>query len=269
MKRVSVKPFLFCILGLLSCATEPEPDAIPSTAAVAGAASEAVQEKPANRSELARVAIRHILIAHSSTNEDPSGGERTESQAKILIGDIRERLLQGEDMAALAKQYSDDASASRGGFVGAAERGAWVKTFEDEAFSLKVDQISNVVQTQYGFHVMRREALQEVKLFHLMVVHKLAKRVAKRSAPGKRSVAEARAIVSDALNALDAGEDFSDVSSRFSDGPMAKRGAELGWFVRGELGPKFDAVAFDLEIGDHSRVIETVFGFHLIERAAP
>jgi parvulin-like peptidyl-prolyl isomerase len=267
MKRVSLKPFLICILGLLSCTIEPEPGAIPTTVAVS--TGPVVQEDPANSPDLDRVAIRHILISHTGARQGSPYNSRSEAQAKSLIGKIRERLLQGESMTALAKQYSDDPSGSRGGFLGASERGAWVKPFEEEAFSLKLNQISDVVRTPYGFHVLRREALLEVKLYHLVVAHKLAKSVGKRPTIRARSVAEAQRIASEALSALDGGEPFVEVANRVSDGALGKRGAELGWFVRGELGPEFDAVAFDLEIGDHSRVIETVFGFHLIERAAP
>lgn len=267
MKRVSFQTALICILALFSCKTEPESEAIPPTAPATPPV--VAEENTASAPQLDRVAIRHILIAHSESQQSSGLVGRNKVQAKSLAKEIRERLLQGESMTELAKKYSNDPSASRGGFLGASERGAWVKPFEDEAFSLKVDQISKVVETPYGFHVLRREALQEVKLYHLLVAHKSVKNVGRRPEVLKRTAEEAKSLAEYALTELDAGEEFSVVAGRVSDGPMAQRGADLGWFVRGELGPEFDAVAFDLDVGEHSKVIETVFGFHLIERAAP
>jgi len=267
MKRVSFQPAMICILALFSCKNDPESEAIPPTSP--DTPSVLAVEKTVSAPQLDRVAIRHILIAHSESQQSSGLVGRNKSEAKSLIEEIRVRLLQGESMADLAKKYSNDPSASRGGFLGASEKGAWVKPFEDEAFSLKVDQISKVVETPYGFHVLRREALQEVKLYHLLVAHKSVKNVGQRPKVLKRTAEEAKSLAEYALSALDEGEEFSVVADRVSDGPMGQRGADLGWFVRGELGPEFDAVAFDLDVGEHSNVIETVFGFHLIERATP
>jgi parvulin-like peptidyl-prolyl isomerase len=192
---------------------------------------------------------------------------RSKKAAKSLAKQIREQLIQGEDMALLARRHSNDPTAARGGFLGASERGAWVPAFEDAAFALDVGEISRLVETNYGFHILRREALQEVKLMHLLVAHQDAKNVARaRSIIGKRSKEEALQIAEQAHEALQSGVLFATVAGELSDGPMALRGADLGWFVRGELGPAFDEAAFSLEVGHHSDIFETVFGYHLIQR---
>jgi peptidyl-prolyl cis-trans isomerase C len=82
---------------------------------------------------------RHILVA-------------TEAEAK----EVKQRLLKGEDFATVAKEKSKDPSAEGGdlGFVG---RGQMVKPFEDAAFALKVGDISDPVQTQFGWHIIKVE----------------------------------------------------------------------------------------------------------------
>jgi peptidyl-prolyl cis-trans isomerase C len=82
---------------------------------------------------------RHILVA-------------TEAEAK----EIQERLKKGEDFATVAKEKSKDPSAE-GGDLGFFGRGQMLKPFEDAAFSLKEGEISNPVQTQFGWHIIKVE----------------------------------------------------------------------------------------------------------------
>jgi peptidyl-prolyl cis-trans isomerase C len=82
---------------------------------------------------------RHILVA-------------TEAEAK----EIQERLKKGEDFATVAKEKSKDPSAE-GGDLGFFGRGQMLKPFEDAAFSLREGEISNPVQTQFGWHIIKVE----------------------------------------------------------------------------------------------------------------
>ena len=60
------------------------------------------------------------------------------------------------DFAALAKQYSDDPGGKNGGDLGTFKKGAMTPAFEDAAFKLKVGEISGVVETSFGFHIIKR-----------------------------------------------------------------------------------------------------------------
>jgi peptidyl-prolyl cis-trans isomerase C len=82
---------------------------------------------------------RHILVA-------------TEAEAK----EVKERLMKGEDFATVAKEKSKDPSAE-GGDLGFFSRGQMLKPFEDAAFALKVGEISDPVQTQFGWHIIKVE----------------------------------------------------------------------------------------------------------------
>ena len=73
-----------------------------------------------------------------------------------LAQEILERLKKGESFALLAQQYSIDGSRKRGGDLGEFGRGMMVRPFEDAAFALKPGEISGVVKSQFGYHIIKR-----------------------------------------------------------------------------------------------------------------
>ena len=68
---------------------------------------------------------------------------------------IQQKLENGEDFTALAKEFSQDPSGAEGGDLGYFGRGQMVKPFEDAAFSLKVGNLSNIVKTKFGYHLIK------------------------------------------------------------------------------------------------------------------
>jgi parvulin-like peptidyl-prolyl isomerase len=82
-------------------------------------------------------------------------GPYTEAEALTLANELRERILAGEDFAALAKAYSDDTSSgANGGDLGWFGRNAMVAPFEEAAFSLAVGEVSEPVKTDFGYHLI-------------------------------------------------------------------------------------------------------------------
>jgi peptidyl-prolyl cis-trans isomerase C len=97
-----------------------------------------------------QVAARHIIL--KASENDPPESLQTKRQR---LEAIRERAVNGEDFSALAKQYSEGPSASKGGELGYFSRGQMVKPFEDAAFKLKPGEISPVIQTKFGLHIIQ------------------------------------------------------------------------------------------------------------------
>lgn len=97
-----------------------------------------------------QVQARHILILVS-----PDAGEEEKSAAKSRIEEIRNRILAGEDFAELASQFSEDGSSAYGGDLGYFQREQMVKPFADAAFSLKIGQLSGIVTTEFGYHLIQ------------------------------------------------------------------------------------------------------------------
>jgi hypothetical protein len=105
----------------------------------------------------ARVGARHILISFAGAEHPIAGVTRTEEDARVLAEEIAKKAKAGEDWAALAAQYTDEpGSKETGGDLGKFGRGQMVKAFEAVAFALSVGQISDVVKSPFGFHVILR-----------------------------------------------------------------------------------------------------------------
>jgi len=98
------------------------------------------------------IRARHILIKLSSEASDE---EKTYSKKEMQA--ILEEAKSGADFAELAKKHSQCPSAIRGGDLGYFARGDMVKPFEETAFALEPEQISDIVETEYGYHIIRLE----------------------------------------------------------------------------------------------------------------
>ncbi|MBL7802217.1 MAG: peptidylprolyl isomerase [Saprospiraceae bacterium] len=97
----------------------------------------------------AEVEIREIVYK-------PKVNDEQKGIARQRITELRQRLSEGEDFAALAKKYSDDpGSGSNGGDLGWQKRGTFVPEFEAVVYNLENGQISPIVETEFGFHVIQ------------------------------------------------------------------------------------------------------------------
>jgi parvulin-like peptidyl-prolyl isomerase len=81
-----------------------------------------------------------------------------------------------------------------------------------------------------------------------------------------RSQEEAKQKISELKAEIDGGAEFADVARQHSDCPSSAQGGDLGSFGRGMMVPEFEDAAFDLDVGATSDVVETDFGYHLIQR---
>ena len=70
----------------------------------------------------------------------------------------------------------------------------------------------------------------------------------------------------EALEKARNGEDFAGLAQEYSDGPTGPRGGDLGMFPRGRMVPAFDNAVFALEVNGLSEIVETPFGYHVIQR---
>ncbi|MBI3684101.1 MAG: peptidylprolyl isomerase [Acidobacteria bacterium] len=106
-----------------------------------------------------RVKVRHILVKTMEKSKEEE--EKLNKKAEDLLKQIRG----GADFAGLAKKNSDDTvSAAKGGDLDWVARGQTVKAFEDAAFSLKPKQISDLVKTEFGYHIIQTMEKEEARL---------------------------------------------------------------------------------------------------------
>jgi len=97
-----------------------------------------------------RIRASHILI-----KVDPKADVAQKAAARRQLEQIQQKLAAGEDFASLARQYSQGPSSSRGGDLGFFRRGQMVKPFEDAAFALKPGEVSGIVETPFGYHLIK------------------------------------------------------------------------------------------------------------------
>ncbi len=103
----------------------------------------------------------HILAAFKD-----STGTTDTAKALAKIKDVEARIKAGEDFKELAKKYSDDpGSGKRGGDLGKFERGKMVMEFDDAAFKLNKDEISSIIKTQFGYHIIKVYEIGELPTF--------------------------------------------------------------------------------------------------------
>ena len=127
-------------------------------------------KNPALFKQPEKVQASHILI-----KVEPEGDETKKAEALEKIKKIQKELKKGGDFAELAKQHSECPSSAKGGDLGFFARGQMVKPFEDAAFSLKKGETSDIVETRFGYHLIRAgDRTQETTSAYDDVKEKLA-----------------------------------------------------------------------------------------------
>ena len=85
------------------------------------------------------------------------------SQKRLELIGLRNKSQEGADFAKIAEEPSECPSKQQGGDLGFFERGKMVKPFEEAAFNLKVGEVSDIVETQFGFHLIKVSEYQEAR----------------------------------------------------------------------------------------------------------
>jgi parvulin-like peptidyl-prolyl isomerase len=107
--------------------------------------------------EPAKVSVKHLLVKYAGAKSAPATIKRTREEACLRALEARNKLEQGSDFSALVKEYSEEpGAATRDGSLGTIQRSDVVPPFADAAFELDLNQASDVVETDFGFHVILR-----------------------------------------------------------------------------------------------------------------
>ncbi len=199
--------------------------------------------------------LSHIYIV---PKPDSSLEAKTRQFAQLLLDSLRE----GADFATFAKRYSaDPGSAATGGDLGWEKRGVFVHDFEETVFRLKDGDISDIVKTQFGFHIIQllERRGESVHARHILL------RIDKGPASDSNAVQQLRALRERALK----GESFATLASKYSEDEDTKSiGGDLGELTADQLQADFAAQIKNLKEGEISEPVRTVvgssYGYHII-----
>lgn len=152
----------------------------------------------------------------------PDVTAESRARSKALIENVQAELKGGADFAALAKKYSQDpGSAPLGGDLGFVQRGELIQSFEDAAYALKEGQVSGIVETRYGFHLIQlldRE-VNSLHVRHILIGFDRSK------SDEAGTISLLRSIRSDVLSGK---APFADMARKYSEDPVS---AKLGGAV--------------------------------------
>ena len=209
-----------------------------------------------------RVKARHILIAHKDALNARSNLRRTREEAREMAYELFESLQSGADFVVLSKKYGNDPTAAQGGKLGVFGPTQMMKNFSALVFQLQENELG-VCETIFGYHIVERLPLQEIVLRQLIVQWKDT-----YGSTVDRSQEQARARIEEAYAKLQDGATASDLIKEYSDGMMASRGGLVGFIEKDKIGPALKEVAFSLREGEHSNIVQSSLGYHIVFREA-
>lgn len=105
--------------------------------------------------------------------------------------------------------------------------------------------------------------MSQVRASHILLMYKGSSR-----STASRSKDEALQQITDLKSQIDSGADFADLARKHSDCPSSRSGGDLGSFGKGQMVKPFEDATYSMEVGQTSGIVETDFGYHLIQRTA-
>jgi len=202
--------------------------------------------------------IAHILVRVP----EQASPEQLESR-RARAGEVVKRLKDGADFAQVAATYSDAPDALQGGVMGWRSQDRLPDLFVDTLAKLKPGEVSDVLRSPAGFHVLKlvdqRGAgapllVEQAHVRHILV--RTNELVSEDDA--KRKLVQLRERI---VN----GVDFAELARLNSDDSSASRGGDLGWVYPGDTVPEFERAFMELKPTEMGQPVKTPFGWHLIQ----
>ena len=201
---------------------------------------------------------RHILFKVAADDSPETKGAKKTEAEKILA-----QIKKGGDFSQLAGQFSEDTTKAKGGDLGLFTRGQMVQPFEDSAFALKKGEVSGVVETVFGYHIIKLEEIIPAKTQTLAEaapsIRKVLERQGVKAITFKKASAAYEAIIK------------AGSMAKYSGAQGAYPVHQTGFFPR-DTPPKegmagdaaFLQAAFSLRKGELSSIVETADGYAIL-----
>ncbi len=198
------------------------------------------------------VKLAHILIKIKAS-------QKVEDSVKALGMQLRQRALAGEDFGDLSRKFSSLGAGDNGGDLGYVTKEDVVPEFARAAFGLNPGELSGVIRTQFGYHVIKCEDKQgdRLKLRHILL----------GVFPTSQDTATAAKLADSLITAAKAGSDFAEMAKAFSDDNDTRAtGGELGWFSLAQLPPDLSEIVKGWKTaGEYRGPVTTAQGIHIMK----
>ena len=202
--------------------------------------------------------ISHILIAIPQ-NASVETIEKTRQKAEMVLKELKA----GKDFSQMAATYSDGQQALDGGDLGWRKAGQVPTLFADFIAIMKVGDISDIITSSSGYHIIRLDDVRTGKKVIITQVH--ARHILIR--PNEvENVEDVVRRLNQLKLRIENGEDFNELARAHSqDTVSAADGGDLGWVNPGDLVPAFEQVMNTLKDGEVSQPFETQYGWHIVQ----
>lgn len=202
--------------------------------------------------------LAHILISVPDA-ASPEQLSKARARAEVILAKLRT----GEDFAKLAIAESDGQQALEGGDLGWREASKLPSLFTDEVRKLKKGEISDVIRSPSGFHIIRitdsrggeAHDITQTRARHILL-----------KPNAFTTTSDIRTRLEQIRERIVQGDEFEALANAYSEDPgSASQGGDLGWVSPGTMVPEFEKVMSQLQPGEISEPIESRFGWHLIQ----
>jgi parvulin-like peptidyl-prolyl isomerase len=237
-----------------------------------GQVSDAVETKRGYfvvlRAELEEYSSAHILVQYQGALSAPVAITRTKDEARKKAEVVHDQATKGDaNFAVLAERSSDSPSRIRGGALRPMIPGQMPAEYDRYIAALrelKVGEVGPVVETPFGFHVIKRLKLERIRASHILISYTGSEGTPRAERSKRDAEVLARKVWRETQTS---GADFAALARQYSDhAESADKGGDLGSFARGTMPPRFEQIAFSLKVGQISDIVGTSLGFHIILR---
>jgi parvulin-like peptidyl-prolyl isomerase len=200
--------------------------------------------------------LRHIFLRRPEQLD-------TDELTRSTIEELRRRIVEeGEDFAAIARQYSaDPGSRPLGGDLGSAPRRTFVPSIDDAVWTLPIGEVSEPIQSEFGWHLVEVIARDSTEAH--------ARHILLTGAGVREALADTIAMVS---GVLEAGEEFASVAARFSDAPSAIDGEAYyallprGYSPNSGIPADWYQALEEIDSGGWTGPLEVPEGIHILQK---
>jgi peptidyl-prolyl cis-trans isomerase SurA len=189
---------------------------------------------------------------------------------KARADEVARQLRTGADFAKMAATYSDAPDALQGGAVGWRDPNRLPPVFSNELGKLKPGQVTQVLRTNVGFHIIRlnnvrKPEVQQQQQQDAVVQQIHARHIMLKVTP-TQTEDEARKKLLDLKAKIEARQgSFEDLARQNSQDSYAAKGGDMGWLFPGDTVPELETVMNKLKPGEISDVVKSPFGMHIVQ----